>query len=158
MVKVLFVCMGNICRSPMAEGAFRAAVEAAGLGKDIEIDSAGTIGYHEGSPPDRRAQATAKKNGVDISHQRARRVRDADFATFDYILAMDRENWRDLMERCPHDARDRISMFMDHAPEHPYEEMPDPYYGEANQFDLCFEAARQAADGLLATIRTRHFG
>ncbi len=156
MVKVLFVCMGNICRSPMAEGAFRAAVDAAGLSGRIEIDSAGTISYHAGNPPDRRAQATAKKNGIDISRQRARQVRDDDFHTFDHILVMDHDNLQNLMGRAAPEHQDRIELFMSYAPDHPYEEMPDPYYGEVNQFDLCFEAATEAAEGLLAAIKARH--
>ncbi|NVJ97697.1 MAG: low molecular weight phosphotyrosine protein phosphatase [Alphaproteobacteria bacterium] len=158
MVKVLFVCMGNICRSPMAEGTFRAAVEKADLLGQIGIDSAGTIGYHSGSPPDPRAQDTARKNGVNISSQRSRQVRDTDFKEFDYILAMDHDNLADLMDRCPTSEQHKISLFMSHAPDHPYEIMPDPYYGERNQFDLCFEAAAEASDGLLAAIKNKHFG
>jgi len=140
----------------MAEGAFRAAVDAAGLMDRIEIDSAGTISYHAGSPPDRRAQATAKKNGIDISHQRARQVRDDDFHTFNHILVMDHDNYRDLMARAAPEHHDRIELFMRYAPDHPYEEMPDPYYGEVNQFDLWFEAAQEAAAGLLDAIKARH--
>ncbi|MFC4348821.1 low molecular weight protein-tyrosine-phosphatase [Kordiimonas lipolytica] len=156
MVKVLFVCMGNICRSPMAEGAFRAAVDKAGLSDRITIDSAGTISYHAGNPPDRRAQATAKKNGIDISGQRARQVRDDDFHTFDHILVMDHDNLQNLMDRAAPEHQGRIELFMSYAPDHPYEEMPDPYYGEVNQFDLCFEAAAEAAAGLLEAIKARH--
>lgn len=157
MVKLLFVCMGNICRSPMAEGAFRAAVDQAGMTDSITIDSAGTIGYHEGSPPDRRAQATARKNGIDISRQRARQVRDADFDTFDHILVMDHDNYSDLIRRSAPQHHDKIELFMSYAPDHPYEEMPDPYYGADNQFDLCFEAATEAAAGLLQAVREKHF-
>jgi protein-tyrosine phosphatase len=141
----------------MAEGAFRQAVAQAGLSERILTDSAGTIGFHTGSAPDPRAQETARANGVDISAQRARQVRADDFTAFDYILAMDRENFLDLTERCPPDYLERISLFMQYAPDHPYEEMPDPYYGARNQFDLCFKAAVQAADGLLDVIRQQHF-
>ena len=157
MVKVLFVCMGNICRSPMAEGTFRAAVAAAGMDGSIQIDSAGTIGYHAGSPPDRRAQDTARRNGLDISGQRSRQVRDSDFVEFDYILAMDHDNLADLIARCPKTEQEKISLFMSFAPDHPYDIMPDPYYGADDQFDLCLDAATQASEGLLSTIRARHF-
>lgn len=157
MVRVLFVCMGNICRSPMAEGTFRAVAKAAGLEDRFMIDSAGTIGYHAGNGPDPRAQETARKNGIDISGQRSRQVRSADFDEFDYILAMDNDNHRDLTGRCPPNHQDKISMFMSYAPDHPYDEMPDPYYGANNQFDLCFEAAMEASAGLLYAIREKHF-
>lgn len=157
MTSVLFVCMGNICRSPMAEGAFRAAVDAAELAGQIHIDSAGTIGYHAGSPPDRRAQATARHNGVDISSQRSRKVVDSDFKRFEHIFAMDQDNYEDLMARCPIEYKDRIKLFLTYAPDLLGEEMPDPYYGADNQFDRCFEAAEQAAANLLAHIKERHF-
>lgn len=157
MVAVLFVCMGNICRSPMAEGAFRAATEEASLSRNITIDSAGTIGYHAGSAPDLRAQKAAKEKGVDISAQRSRKVRLADFAEFDYILAMDDENFMDLMRACPESHKSKISMFLSHAPHLPIDEMPDPYYGHEHDFDTCFAAAVDAANGLLALIKKEHF-
>lgn len=157
MVKVLFVCMGNICRSPMAEGAFRAAAQKAGVLDKLTIDSAGTIGYHAGSAPDSRAQATAKKRGVDISGQRSRKVTDEDFEDFDYILAMDHDNMTDLTERCPEEHRHKLSLFLSHAPGMPFHEMPDPYYGHHSQFDDCYAAAMDASDGLLAKIREKHF-
>ena len=152
MIRVLFVCMGNICRSPMAEGAFRAAVIKAGLDDQFDIDSAGTIGYHAGSGPDPRAVATAQKHGVTISGQRARQVRDTDFAAFDYILAMDHENFSDLIERCPKEYQPRISLLLRHDAALGMDEMPDPYYGHRDQFDHCYGAAIVAADALLATI------
>lgn len=157
MVAVLFVCMGNICRSPMAEGAFRATAEKAGLSNHIIIDSAGTIGFHAGNPPDRRARATAKAAGIDISGQRSRKVQDSDFTEFDYILAMDDDNYRNLLDRCPPGYESRISMFLSHAPHLPIDEMPDPYYGHENQFDTCFAAAVDAAEGLLKLIKEKHF-
>lgn len=157
MPAVLFVCMGNICRSPMAEGAFRAAAEKAGLLDQLTIDSAGTLGYHAGSPPDRRAQNTAKANGVDISGQQSRKVTDEDFDKFDYILVMDQENYRELMARCPNRLKDRIELFLNYAPGMPLKEMPDPYTGHASQFDTCYAAAVDAADGLLNAIKAKHF-
>jgi len=157
MVAVLFVCMGNICRSPMAEGAFRAAAAEVGLLEKMHIDSAGTIGYHAGSPPDPRAQETARKNGVDISSQRARKIEPEDFEKFDYILVMDDDNFNDVCARCPEEYKSRISMFLSHAPHLPIDEMPDPYSGHRNDFDMCFSAAVDAADGLLELIKDRHF-
>lgn len=157
MVAVLFVCMGNICRSPMAEGAFRNVVSQANLNENITIDSAGTIGYHAGSPPDPRAIKTSRRNGVNISAQRSRKVRDSDFADFDYILAMDNDNYRDLIDRCPPEFQSRISMFLSYASNLPLDEMPDPYYGHGNEFETCFQAALDAAKGLLAAIQQEHF-
>ena len=157
MTAVLFVCMGNICRSPMAEGAFRAAAEKAGLLDSFTIDSAGTIGYHAGAAPDHRAQAAASTRGVDISGQQSRKVADSDFAAFDYIMVMDRENYDDLMERCPDNLKDRIQLFLSYAPSMPINEMPDPYIGPASQFETCYDAAMDAADGLLETLKSRHF-
>ncbi|WP_417449881.1 low molecular weight protein-tyrosine-phosphatase [Kordiimonas sp.] len=156
-VKVLFVCMGNICRSPMAEGAFRRATEQANLAEQFSIDSAGTIGYHAGSAPDDRAIATAKKRGVNIADQRSRKVTEGDFAAFDYILAMDHDNYSDLMERCPDEFKARISLFLSHAPDLPLDEMPDPYYGHRDQFDTCYLAAMDASEGLLIKIKNERF-
>ena len=125
--------------------------------KNITIDSAGTIGYHAGSPPDPRAIETSRRNGVNISAQRSRKVRDGDFTDFDYILAMDLDNYRDLMDRCPPELQSRISMFLSHAANLPLDEMPDPYYGHGNEFETCFSAAVDAAKGLLAAIQKEHF-
>ena len=116
MVKVLFICMGNICRSPTAHGVFRALVEKEGLSQTIEIDSAGTHAYHVGNSPDKRAQATAQRRGVDLSDLLARRVEPADFDVFDYVLAMDQENYISLSQICPDRHVDKIYMFMDFAP------------------------------------------
>lgn len=157
MVSVLFVCMGNICRSPMAEGAFRAAVDRAELENQFEIDSAGTIGYHAGAAPDPRAQAAAVKRDVDISHQKSRKVTDADFDKYDYIMVMDRENLSDLRNRCDASLHNKIELFLTYAPDMPLDEMPDPYHGHRDQFDVCYAAAMDAADGLLAHIRAKHF-
>jgi len=153
---VLFVCMGNICRSPMAEGAFRAAAEKAGLLDRFTIDSAGTIGYHAGAAPDPRAQAAARARGVDISGQTSRKVTDKDFHTFNYILVMDRENYDDLMARCPDELKNRIQLYLRYAASVPIDEMPDPYIGPSSQFDTCYTAAMDAADGLLEALKSKH--
>lgn len=152
MVGVLFVCMGNICRSPMAEGAFRAEAEAAGILDQLKIDSAGTIDYHAGSAPDPRAQEAAKKNGVDISMQRSRKITSDDYEDYDYILVMDMDNLDYVSARCPEHLKPRISLFLSHAPHLPLDEMPDPYGGHRNDFDMCYGAAVDAADGLLKKI------
>ncbi|MBO6506354.1 MAG: low molecular weight phosphotyrosine protein phosphatase [Kordiimonadaceae bacterium] len=149
--------MGNICRSPMAEGLFESEVKAAGLLDRINIDSAGTIGYHAGSPPDRRAQETARKHGIDISGQRSRKVAANDFTAFDHILVMDHDNLADMKARCPAGYEDRIQLFLSFAPELLGEEMPDPYYGSDDGFDRCFEAGSAAAKRLMNHIKERHF-
>lgn len=156
MTAVLFVCMGNICRSPMAEGAFRYVAEKAGLLDRFTVDSAGTIGYHAGAAPDPRAQAAAIARGVDISGQRSRKVTDNDFEAFDYIMVMDRENYNDLMARCPSELQDRIQLYLGYAANVPIDEMPDPYIGPTSQFDTCYDAAVDAAEGLLDTLKSRH--
>jgi len=153
MIGVLFVCMGNICRSPMAEGTFRKAVQDQGLEGSFLIDSAGTIGYHAGSPPDKRAQATAAANGIDISVQRSRKFEPGDFDRFDYILVMDEQNYNDITRSCSEEDRAKVSLFLSHAPHLPLDEMPDPYYGHGNDFDTCFAAAVDAAEGLLEKIK-----
>ena len=153
MVAVLFVCMGNICRSPMAEGTFAEAVKNEGLNDQFAIDSAGTTGYHAGEAPDPRARETSKKNGIDISKQRSRKVRQSDFEEFDYILAMDEDNMSDLLSHCPQEHQHKITLFLSHAPHLPIDEMPDPYYGHDRGFDMCFSAAVDASEGLLSLIK-----
>lgn len=157
MTSVLFVCMGNICRSPMAEGIFRSVAEREGLLDQLHVDSAGIIGFHAGSPPDPRAQQTAGKHGVDISGQRSRKVRDADFVDFDHILVMDHSNLSDMLGRCPDGYEDRIKLFLSYAPDLLGEEMPDPYYGADDGFERCFKAGEAAATALLAHIKEQHF-
>jgi protein-tyrosine phosphatase len=153
--KVLFVCMGNICRSPTAEGVFRHKVEAAGMDDLIQIDSAGTHAYHVGEPPDRRAQAAALKRGFDLSRQRARRVHASDFAEFDFVLAMDRPNLDDLLAICPEHLQDRVTLFLDFAVRSPTREVPDPYYGSGNGFETVLDLVEAAAEGLLAHIQEK---
>lgn len=154
MVNVLFVCLGNICRSPTAEGVFRDLVEREGLSDKIHTDSAGTHAYHIGEPPDGRAQAEAKRRGIDISGLRGRQARSADFKDFDYVLAMDRSNHQNLLSICPLDMEQRLSMFLDFAPDVDRREVPDPYY--EGGFDSVYDMIEQAAHGLLADIREKH--
>ncbi len=161
MVGVLFVCMGNICRSPMAEGVFRHLALEAGLTESprtgIIIDSAGTTGYHVGDPPDRRGQRVALGHGIDLSSLRARRVERHDFDDFDMILAMDEDNLAHLRERCPSGLHDRLEVFLDYAPDIPFSELPDPYYGDETDFERCYSLVEQAARGLLAKVIAEHF-
>ena len=157
MIRVLFVCTGNICRSPTAEGVFRALAEAEGLGEAIEADSAGTHGYHVGDAPDTRAQAAAARRGIDLSGQRSRLFGAGDFETFDYVLAMDRMNYRTLSIVCPAHARGRLSLFLDFAPSLGLDEVPDPYYGADGGFEEVLDIVEAASRGLLAAIREAHF-
>jgi protein-tyrosine phosphatase len=156
-VKVLFVCMGNICRSPTAHGVFRKLVRDEGLSGNIEIDSAGTHGYHVDEPPDRRAVQTAARRGVVLDDLRARRVRPDDFRYFDYVLAMDQDNYISLSAICPRGLEDKLMLLMDFAPELRTREVPDPYYGGAGGFETVFDMVEAAALGLLADIRKQHF-
>ena len=144
-VSILFVCLGNICRSPLAEAAFRA--EAERLGLDVEIDSAGTGGWHAGQPPDPRAQAAARRNGTDISRLRARRVTSEDFHRFDRIVALDRENLADLRAIQPEGSRARLALLLDHVRGREGEAVADPYHGGDSHFD---ETWRDVAAGARA--------
>lgn len=155
-IRVLFCCMGNICRSPTAHGVFEALVKASGLEDVIVVDSAGTHAYHVGEPPDRRSQQTAFAHGVDLSQQRARRVGREDFHRFDYILAMDRDNYRNLAAICPAGMEDRLCLFLDFAGGLDEDEVPDPYYGGVKGFERVFNMVEIAAAGLLEEIRSRH--
>ena len=156
MIRVLFVCTGNICRSPTAEGVFRALLDAEGLGRAIEADSAGTHGYHVGDPPDTRSQAAAARRGIDLSGQRSRLFGAGDFETFDYVLAMDRMNYRTLSIACPARARGRLALFLDFAPSLGFDEVPDPYYGAEDGFEEVLDIVEAASGGLLAAIRETH--
>ena len=158
-VRVLFVCMGNICRSPTAHGVFRKLVEDAGLVDRIEIDSAGTHAYHEGEPPDRRAQQTALRHGIEMHDLRARRARSEDFEYFDYILAMDQDNYHSLSSICPEGSglERRLMLLMDFAPHMRVREVPDPYYGASGGFETVYDMVEAAVSGLLEDIRRRHF-
>ena len=149
----LFVCMGNICRSPSAEGFFRRHVSQAGLTDSLSIDSAGTHGYHVGHAPDHRAIAEALKFDVDIAALRARRVDTSDFQRFDYMIAMDHDNLRLLEHVAPRNPRARLSLMMDFAGPGEPAEVPDPYYGSTADFVYMCELLEHATAGLLAHIR-----
>lgn len=155
-INVIFVCMGNICRSPTAHGVFEALVKQAGLADIIEVDSAGTHAYHVGEPPDHRAQGTALSRGYDLSDQRARRAEPEDFIKFDYILAMDKDNYSNLSAICPDGMQDKLYLFMDFAPGRTPREVPDPYYGGPGGFERVFDMVEIAAQGLLNEIRRKH--
>ena len=150
--KVLFVCMGNICRSPTAEGVFRQLVEAAGLEKEIHIDSAGTHAYHVGASPDARATRTAKGRGYDLAGLVGRQVSDRDFEEFDYILAMDGDNLANLNSRCPPPQRHKLALFLSHSQAYADQEVPDPYYGGERGFDHVLDMVEDASRGLLRAI------
>ncbi len=156
MIKILFVCMGNICRSPTAEGVFRTKIEAAGLDAQVKIDSAGTHAYHVGEPPDGRAQKAALNRGFDLSAQRARRVSSDDFEAFDYVIAMDRDNENSLLSICPTGLEDRVHLFLNFASSANTTEVPDPYYGGGNGFNIVLDLVEDAADGFIDYLRTNH--
>lgn len=156
MVKVLFVCMGNICRSPTAQGVFSRLVKEHGLSNEIIVDSAGTHAYHVGNPPDKRAQMAAAKRQVDLSGLAARQVVHADFEQFDYVLAMDRDNLDILSALCPGGMNGKVRLFMDFAQDVPVQEVPDPYYGGSKGFDRVLDLVESAANGLLTHIREQH--
>ena len=151
-VRVLFVCMGNICRSPSAEGVFRRALVKAGLEHAVEVDSAGTHDYHVGHAPDPRACAAASQRGIDIGDLRARRVTAADFNRFDYVLAMDELNLEALAAAAPAGARARLGLLMAYAPSYP-QEVPDPYYGGRHGFEIVLDMLEAACAGLLQEIQ-----
>ena len=156
MVKVLFVCMGNICRSPTAEGVFRHWVDSAGLAQQIQIDSAGTHAYHVGNPPDERSQAAALKRNINLSKQRARKVSPQDFSAFDYVLAMDNSNLHDLKLIVPAAVKTQPDLFLNFATQSQEREVPDPYYGGANGFEHVLDLIEDASRGLLVVIRERY--
>ena len=155
-ISVLFVCMGNICRSPTAAGAFQRVVDDAGLGDWFEIDSAGTHAYHTNEPPDHRARAAAATRGVSLEGQRARRVTEQDFERFDYILAMDEQNIRHLQEQSPDEPRSTIRLFLDYSAALAETEVPDPYYGGDSGFEDVFDICEAACRGFLDYLRREH--
>ena len=156
--RILFVCLGNICRSPMAEGVFRRVAEEKGLIDRFEIDSAGLGDWHIGQAPDHRAQKAARSRGVDISDQSARQVVDEDFDRFDLLLVMDRSNYAELKARAPHEARAKIRPFLDFAPHVGTRDVPDPFFGGAEGFDRALDLIEAAARGLLASLAGEELG
>ena len=152
-VRVLFVCLGNICRSPTAEGVFKRYVREAGLERRIESDSAGTGDYHIGDPPDARACAAAARRGYDLSALRGRQVGKKDFSEFDYVLAMDDENMRALKRLCPRENAHKLTLFTDFCSSGACS-VPDPYGGGPQGFELVLDLVEDAAQGLLRHIRT----
>src|SRR5262245_50632614 len=154
-MRILFVCLGNICRSPTAEAVLQriAAQEAPDL--RIEVDSAGTAGYHIGEPPDARSQEAASRRGYDMSRLRARIVEPGDFERFDLILAMDRDNLAVLHRRAPATARQHVQLFLEFAPDAGRLDVPDPYYGGASGFEEVLDLVEAASRGLIAHLRER---
>lgn len=148
MKKILFVCMGNICRSPTAEVVFRSLVKSQGAEQLFMIDSAGTHAYHVGSPPDTRSVAAARKRGIQMSHLKARQVSSEDFARFDYLLVMDEANRQELLRRFPGHDHGKIMPMMEFAQSSAYEEVPDPYYGTGDDFELVLDLLELASSGL----------
>ncbi|MCC6900111.1 MAG: low molecular weight phosphotyrosine protein phosphatase [Polyangiaceae bacterium] len=155
-VRVCFVCLGNICRSPTAEGVFRHLIEHASLGDAVEADSAGTAAYHSGEPPDRRATAAARARGITVGGA-ARQFKPPDWERFDYVLAMDRDNFEDLQRGVPARHRDKLFLLRQFDPRSPkHASVPDPYYGGAEGFEEVLDLCEAACRGLIAHLRERH--
>lgn len=152
MTSVLFVCLGNICRSPTAHGIFESMVRERGLSDRITVDSCGTGDWHIGQAPDRRATEEAAKRGYSLEHLRARQVRYSDFNEFDYIIAMDEQNLADLAAMCPADFSGTLSLFLPFAPDNPVDDVPDPYYGGPEGFTVVLDMVEAASEGLLQEI------
>ncbi|WP_295718492.1 low molecular weight protein-tyrosine-phosphatase [uncultured Halovibrio sp.] len=155
-VSILFVCLGNICRSPTAQGVFAKQLQDAGLQDRIRIDSAGTGYWHVGKSPDPRATDAARQRGIDLTDQRARQVSLEDFYTFDHILAMDLANHGDLRAMAPPNADASVELFLSYARHADTQEVPDPYYGGESGFARVLDLITDAGEGLLAELRTRH--
>ncbi len=164
MIKILFVCLGNICRSPTAQGVFegrlaegfdKALFQAKSLNEVFLIDSAGTTAWHTGKEPDKRSQLAAKKRGYDLSKLRARQVSDRDFIEFDLILAMDKTNLKSLQEHCPREYQHKLALFLDYA-EGSEQEVPDPYYGGESGFNHVLDLIESASDGLIHHLKQKH--
>lgn len=154
VTRVLFVCLGNICRSPTAHGVFENLVQQRGLERLVQVDSCGTGDWHIGHAPDQRASAEAASRGYDLSHLRARQVQINDFDEFDYILAMDNQNLADLRAMCPSDFKGHLGLFLPFAAEASVEEVPDPYYGGDEGFTRVLDMVEAASEGLLREIRS----
>jgi protein-tyrosine phosphatase len=154
MVGVLFVCLGNICRSPLAQGVFEEVLRREELEDEVFVDSAGTGSWHVGSPPDDRAQRSATARGLDLSVQRARRISPDDCEEFDYVLTMDEQNYRTVASLCR--GRAVVRPFLDFAPHSPEREVPDPYGGGSDAFEHVLDLVEEASEGLLDDIRDRY--
>lgn len=148
--------MGNICRSPTAHGVFEQKVKQAGLENRIEVASAGTHAYHIGEKPDPRSRQAAKRRGVALEYITAQKVKQADFEEFDYILAMDRENYRNLEAQCPPQLLQKVQLFLEYAPHLNEHEVPDPYYGGVHGFERVLDMVEAASEGLLEHLKKRH--
>lgn len=149
--------MGNICRSPSAEGVFKKLLDEAGLADRVRVDSAGTHAYHISEPPDRRAQRAAKQRGIDISGLRARLFENQDFEVFDYILAMDRQNLDILMDQCPSSCEHKVDLLLNFAPHLRGRNVPDPYYGGPRGFEHVLDLLEDACGALLESIQKNRF-
>ena len=154
-LKVLFVCSGNICRSPTADGVFRHLIVQAGLQNKVLVDSAGTLDYHVGSPPDRRSVRAAARRGYEIGALRARELAIADYADFDYLLAMDREHLAIMQSSAPPEYQEKIALMLDFSDRYRGNEVPDPYYGGPQGFEHVLDLIEDGATGLLSEISRR---
>jgi protein-tyrosine phosphatase len=152
MAKILFVCMGNICRSPTAEAVMRHVAHKRGLAADIMVASAGTIGFHTGHPPDKRAILHAAKRGYDLSTIRARQINQPDYELFDYVLAMDKQNIAWLKKQIPNEYMHKLRLFLDFSEKYPDRDVPDPYYGNANGFETVLDMVEDGVSGLIVHL------
>lgn len=155
-IKVMFVCMGNICRSPSAEAVFHYMAQTGGLRDYIEVASSGTHDYHVGGPADKRSHAAALSRGIDMAAHRAQQFKKAHCEEYDYVLVMDQVNHEHVMRHCPAEYQHKVHYFLDFAPQLNLKEVPDPYYGGADGFDQVLDLVEAASAGLLAEIRERH--
>lgn len=153
MTRILFICMGNICRSPSAEGVFRKLLEEHADDLKIEVDSAGTHAYHVGEPPDHRSQTAAARRGVDLSSIRARKVTEDDFRSFDLLLAMDQHNYKVLAEICPDGHEHKLRLFLEFLENPQSMDVPDPYYGGSAGFEHVLDLVESASKGLIDSLR-----
>lgn len=151
-IKVLFVCMGNICRSPTAEGVFNKVILDMGTASDFIIDSAGTHAYHIGEQPDKRSQKMALSRGIDLSSIRGRKVMPSDFEHFDHILAMDTDNYNILINISPSEYHHKIKLFLDYAPRQKERNVPDPYFGGSDGFSHVFDLVEEASKGFYHSV------